>query len=68
MCGVVKEVLLMQVILKVVQPEPEEVCTILYESNHWAIQPANNPMIPSNSKHFDVRHYFLREMVVSCKV
>lgn len=53
-----KEVLFMQSILKCVQPEEEEMCTIVYEGNQGAIQLANNPLSSSNSKHIDVYHHF----------
>lgn len=39
---VVKEVMFMLGILKLVQPEVREVCTIIYEENKGAIQLAHN--------------------------
>ena len=38
-------------------------CIAMYEANEGAIQIAKNPLSNSNSKHIDVRHYFLRELV-----
>ena len=38
-------------------------CTSQYEDNEGAIQIAKHPISNSNSKHIDVRHHFLRELV-----
>ena len=35
----------------------------MYEDNECAIQIAKQPISNSNSKHIDVRHHFLRELV-----
>ena len=35
----------------------------MYEDNEGAIQIAKHPISNSNSKHIDVRHHFLRELV-----
>ncbi|CAB1112367.1 unnamed protein product [Ectocarpus sp. CCAP 1310/34] len=35
----------------------------IFEDNQGAIQLARNPISNSNSKHIDVRHHFLRELV-----
>ena len=47
------------------QPRREECCiqVTVYEDNQGAIQLANNPRSSQNSKHIDVRHHFLRELV-----
>ena len=34
-----------------------------FEDNQGAVQLAQNPVTNSNSKHIDVRHHFLRELV-----
>ena len=34
-----------------------------FEGNQGAVQLAQNPATNSNSKHIDVRHHFLRELV-----
>ena len=65
---VTKEVLFMRGILKFIQPNLDESCTTVYEDNQGAIQLANNPLSSSNSKHIDVRHHFLREMVSEKKI
>ena len=36
----------------------------VFEDNKGAIQLAKNPVCTSNSKHIDVRHHFLRELVL----
>ena len=35
----------------------------MLEDNQGAVQLAQNPITNSNSKHIDVRHHFLRELV-----
>ena len=35
----------------------------VFEVNQGAVQLAQNPVINSSSKHIDVRHHFLRELV-----
>ena len=38
-------------------------CIPLFEDNEGAIQIAKHQISNSNSKHIDVRHYFMRELV-----
>ncbi|CAB1119314.1 unnamed protein product [Ectocarpus sp. CCAP 1310/34] len=38
-------------------------CIPVFENNQGAIQLAQNPISNSNSKHIDVRHHFLTELV-----
>ena len=38
-------------------------CIKVFEDNQGAIALASNPVSNSNSKHIDVRHHFLRELV-----
>ena len=38
-------------------------CTSKHEDNNGAIQIAKHPISNSNSKHIDVRHHFMRELV-----
>ena len=38
-------------------------CFPVFEDNQGAVQLAQNPITNSNSKHIDVRHRFLRELV-----
>ena len=38
-------------------------CFPIFEDNQGAVQLAQNPITNSNSKHIDVRHHFLRELV-----
>ena len=37
-------------------------CFPVFEDNQDVVQLAQNPVTNSNSKHIDVRHYFLREL------
>ena len=43
-------------------------CIAMYEDNEGAIQIAKNPISNSNSKHIDVRHHSLRELVESREI
>ena len=38
-------------------------CFRVFEDDRGAVQLAQNPIANSNSKHIDVRHHFLRELV-----
>ena len=38
-------------------------CFPIFEDNQGAVQLSQNPVSNSNSKHFDVRHHFVRELV-----
>ena len=38
-------------------------CFPVFKDNQGAVQLAQNPVTNSNSKHIDVRHHFLRELV-----
>ena len=44
-------------------PKARMPCVAMYEDNEGAIQIANHPISNSSSKHSDVRHHFLRELV-----
>ena len=44
-------------------PKARMPCIAMYEDNEGAIQIAKHPISDSNSKHVDVRHHFLRELV-----
>ena len=44
-------------------PKARMQCIAMYEDNEGAIQIAKHPISNSNSKHIDVRHHFLRELV-----
>ena len=44
-------------------PKARMPCIAMYEDNEVAIQIAKHPISNSNSKHIDVRHHFLRELV-----
>ena len=38
-------------------------CFPVFEDNQGAVQLAQNPVTDSSSKHIDVRHHFLRELL-----
>ena len=44
-------------------PKARMPCIAMYEDNEGAIRIATHPISNSNSKHIDVRHRFLRELV-----
>ena len=44
-------------------PKARMPCSAIYEDNEGAIQIAKHLISNSNSKHIDVRHHFLRDLV-----
>ncbi|CAB1099934.1 unnamed protein product [Ectocarpus sp. CCAP 1310/34] len=60
---VVKEILFLRQIWRFMLPQVGMPCIPIFEDNQRAIQLAQNPISNSNSKHIDVRHHFLRELV-----
>ena len=63
MSDVMKEVLGLRHVWRFMLPQAGMPCIPMYEDNAGSIQIANNPVSNSNSKHIDVRHHFLRELV-----
>ena len=61
----VKEALFIRSVWSFMLPDRAKPCLRIYEDNAGAIQLAENPLSSSNSKHIDVRHHFLRELVFS---
>ncbi|CAB1107872.1 unnamed protein product [Ectocarpus sp. CCAP 1310/34] len=60
---VVKEILFLRQVWRFMFPKVSMPCIPVFEDNQGAIQRAQNPISNSNSKHIDVRHHFLRELV-----
>ena len=60
---VLKEVLFLRQVWRFMLPELVMPCIPVFEDNQGAIQIAKNPVTNSNSKHIDVRHHFIRELV-----
>ena len=58
-----KELLILRQIWRVMIPGEGMPCFPVFEDNQGALQLSKNPVSNSNSKHIDVRHYFLRELV-----
>lgn len=58
-----KEVLFLRQVWRFMFPSAGMSCIPLYEDNESAIQIAKHPISNSNSRHIDVRHHFLRELV-----
>ena len=58
-----KEILFLRQVWCFVLPKARTPCIAMYEDNEGAIQIANHSISNSNSKHIDVRHHFLRELV-----
>ena len=63
MGDVVKEVLFVRHVWRFMLPEVGMPVIPVYEDNEGAISIADNPINNSNSKHIDVRHHFLRELI-----
>ncbi|CAB1098415.1 unnamed protein product [Ectocarpus sp. CCAP 1310/34] len=60
---VVKEILFLRQVWRFMLPKVGMPCIPVFEDNQGAIQLAQNPISNSNSKHIDVRHHFLRQLV-----
>ena len=58
-----KEILLSRQVRCFMLPKARMPCIAMYEDDEGAIQIAKHPISNSNSKHIDVRHQFLRELV-----
>ena len=59
----VKELLFLRQVWRFMLPNKVMPCFPVFEDNEGAVQLAQNPITNSNSKHIDVRHHFLRELV-----
>ena len=63
MSDVAKEILFLRQVWRSTLPRVGVPCIPLFEDNESAIEVAKHPISNSNSKHIDVRHHFLRELV-----
>ena len=61
--AVKKELLFLRQVWRFMLPSKLMPCFPVFEDNQGAVQLAQNPITNSNSKHIDVRHHFLRELV-----
>ena len=59
----VKELLLLRQVWRFMIPGKGMPCFPVFEDNQGALQLSKNPVSNSNSKHIDVRHHFLRELI-----
>ena len=59
----VKKLLFLRQVWRFMLPIKVMPCFPVFEYNQGAVQLAQNPITNSNSKHIDVRHHFLRELV-----
>ena len=59
----VKELLFLRNVWRFMIPSKGITCFPVFEDNQSALQLSKNPASNSNSKHIDVRHHFLRELV-----
>ena len=59
----VKELLFLRQVWHFMSPGKGMPCFSIFEDNQGAVQLAQNPVSNSNSKHIDVRHHVLRELV-----
>ena len=60
---VIKEVLFLRQVCRFMLPDVGMPCIPVFKDNEGAVQLAKNPITNSNSKHIDVRHHFLRDLV-----
>ena len=59
----VKELLFLRQFWRFMLPSKVMPCFPPFKDNQGVVQLAQNPITNSNSKHIDVRHHFLRELV-----
>ena len=59
----IKEAMFMRYVWSFILPGFGAMCITVFEDNEGARQLAQNPVCTSNSKHIDVKHHFLRELV-----
>ena len=59
----VKELLLLRQFWRFMIPSKGMPCFPIFEDNQDALQLSKSPVSNSNSKHINVRHHFLRELV-----
>ena len=59
----VKELLFLRQVWHFMSPGKGMPCFSIFEDNQGAVQLSQNPVSNSNSKHIDVRHHVLRELV-----
>ena len=59
----VKELLFLRQVWRFMIPSKGISCFPVFEDNQGALQLSKNPVSNSNSKHIDVRHHFLSELV-----
>ena len=59
----VRELLFLRQIWRFMLPSKVMPFFPVFEDNQGAVQLAQNPVMNSNSKHIEVRHHFLRELV-----
>lgn len=60
---VLKEVLFLRQVWSFILPQAGMPCVPVFEDNQGASQLARNPITNSNSRHIDMRHRFIRELV-----
>ena len=65
---VVKEALFLRQVWRFFLPDASMPLIPVFEDNEGAISLASNPITNSNSKHIDVRHHFLRELVERAEI
>ena len=63
LADIVKEVLFLRQVWHFMLSDVGMPCIPVFEDNEGAVQLTQNPITNSNSKHIDVRHHFLRELV-----
>ena len=59
----VKDLLFLRQVWRFMLPSKAMPCFPAFEDNQGAVQLGQNPITNSDSKHIDVRHHFLRELV-----
>ena len=60
----IKEAIFLRYVWSFILPGSDARCITVFEDNEGARHLAQNPVSTPNSKHIDVRHHFLRELVL----
>ena len=64
----IKEVIFLRYVWSFILPGLGSACITVFEDNKWARHLSHNPVRASNLKHIDLRHHFLRELVLRGRV
>ena len=65
---ITREIMFVRQVLEYLRPDERFPAVTVYEDNDGAIQLAQNPLSSGRTKHIDVRHHFIRDLVKEGKM